>query len=255
MVSIIDQNLDFRRIESNLEELERYFMAITFTPDDIYWICTSSRREPEEKIILGAFLNLSSEEINKYHKENFKLVGENLRKFQEQKKVSINYVDKKKYPIFSLIERLTTANKDLEKRIYDDICRKSGANSNEILIGVLAASVGCDEINFCSLVKEKSHWLHDCLNKTIYIDFQTTLEHFRGFGIGLKLITKGFEYYRVYSKVKGFVRASTMVSNPIIERFHDRLGSYRVATIQNYYPDGTTGILYCHQLKKESRME
>ncbi|MEM7825024.1 MAG: hypothetical protein QXO27_03565 [Candidatus Aenigmatarchaeota archaeon] len=41
-----------------------------------------------------------------------------------------------------------------------------------------------------------------------------------------------------------------MTSNSDVMRFHDILGSYKLATIPRYYLDGATGILYCNQIQK-----
>jgi ribosomal protein S18 acetylase RimI-like enzyme len=251
MKNIINQNLNIRQIETNLKEIEEYFMAITFSLDDIYWIIKNSRAKPPEKIMIGAFLNLSSEELKHYHEKNFWLVRENLRKLQTQKTYHITKMEMLKYPILSFSEKLVNADENLWRKIYNDICMKSGANYTEILAGVLVTSRGCEEISFCPRVKENGvHWLNDCLKNAVYIDFQTTLFHFRGFGIGSKLIYKGFEILKKNSENRGFVRVSTMTANPIIKKFHDSLGSDRLATIPGYYPDGSSGILYCNQLKK-----
>lgn len=245
MREFIRQNLNIREIDSSLDDIEQYFTAISFSPDYIYWDVSNSTKKPRERIIIGAFLDSRADLINQFHKENFWKVGDHLRSLQVKKKYNLEQVGRS-HSIFSLIHKLFNADIETEKIIYQDICKKSGAYSNELLIGILVASNGCEETDVCPLLKEKPHWLYNCLNNSVYIDFQTTLIHFRGFGIGTELINRGFEHYR-----KRFVRASTMTSNPEVMRFHDMLGSYKLATIPMYYPDGATGILYCNQIQNE----
>lgn len=236
----IRNNLTCRLIyDKYLQEITKYFLTIAFSPSDNFWILQTSRRT-KKRIGFAAFLKLSPI-ISFYHQQNFvRVIKEYKKMVRESEKVLDEYLLKYPY-FFDLCLELKYAEKEKWFSIYSQVCHMANCKSNEIIVGFLVASVGCEDYKFCPLWRNEPNIRKICLKKSAYIDFQTTLTHFMGLGIGWKLFSFAVEYLK-----RRFNRISTMVSNKKIEWFHQKIGSKRLATIPHYYPDKSSGKLYCY---------
>jgi ribosomal protein S18 acetylase RimI-like enzyme len=238
----IGKNLLCRIVPTDhLQEIVKYFLTITFSPSDNFWILKTSF--PSKRIIgFGAFLKLSPT-IRVFHQKNFKKVIENYKKMLENDANNLEKIVKEYPSFFDLCLKLAKMNEKEWFKVHMQTCRKAKCNSNEIIVGFLLSSVGCEDYSVCPLWRKNLTMRKICLQKTAYINFQTTLTHFRGLGIGWKL----FEF-SIDTLKKKFNRISTMISIRTIENFHKKIGSRKVSTIPHYYPNGGTGKLYCYNV-------